>query len=115
MPVVAGSAAYAVCESFDWVEGLDHKLREAQSFYAVIAFATLIGALLNFLHVDPIKALYWSAVLNGPLAAPVMGAMLVIAMNPKIMGELVLSRVMMIVGWLATLVMLAASIGFLVL
>lgn len=94
---------------------LDYKLRDAQSFYAVIAFATLIGALLNFLHVDPIKALYWSAVLNGLLAAPVMAAMLVIAMNPKIMGEIVLSRATMIVGWRATLVMLAASIGFLVL
>ncbi len=115
VPILAGSAAYAVCESFDWVEGLDHKLRDAQAFYAVIGLATLMGALLNFLHIDPIKALYWSAVLNGLLAAPVMATMLLIATNPQIMGKLVLPRSMMIVGWFATLVMLAASIGFLVL
>ncbi|MHB8885314.1 MAG: NRAMP family divalent metal transporter [Methylovirgula sp.] len=115
VPVLAGSAAYAVCESFNWVEGLDRKLRDAQAFYAVIAFATLIGALLNFLHIDPIKALYWSAVLNGLLAAPVMATMLLIVANPRIMGKLVAPRSMLIVGWFATLVMLAASIGFLVL
>ncbi len=114
VPVLAGSAAYAVCESFNWVEGLDHKLRDAQSFYGVIALSTFIGALLNFLHVDPIKALYWSAVLNGLLAAPVMAAMMLIVMNTKIMGALILPRWMMIVGWLATLVMAAASIAFVV-
>jgi Mn2+/Fe2+ NRAMP family transporter len=114
VPVLAGSAAYAVCECFDWVAGLDRKLRDAQSFYAVIAVSTLIGAALNFLHIDPIKALYWSAVLNGVLAAPVMAAMLLIATNPKIMGKVVLPRSMLIIGWLAALVMLAASIGFLV-
>ena len=112
--MLAGSAAYAVCETFNWVEGLDHKLRDAQSFYGVIALSTFIGVLLNFLHVDPIKALYWSAVLNGLLAAPVMAAMMLIVMNTKIMGALILPRWMMIVGWLATLVMAAASIAFVV-
>lgn len=114
VPVLAGSGAYAVCESLNWVEGLDHKLRDAQSFYGVIAFSTFLGVLLNFLHVDPIKALYWSAVLNGLLAAPIMAAMLLIATNRKIMGALSLPRVMTTVGWLATLVMLAASVAFVV-
>ncbi len=114
VPVLAGSGAYAVCESFNWVEGLDHKLRDAQAFYAVIAFSTFLGALLNFLHVDPIKALYWSAVLNGLLAGPIMVAMMLIATNRKIMAGRTLPRSMVIGGWIATLVMLAASIGFVV-
>jgi NRAMP (natural resistance-associated macrophage protein)-like metal ion transporter len=115
VPVLAGSAAYAVCESFNWVEGLDHKLRDARAFYAVIALATLLGLALNFVGLDPIKALYWSAVLNGLLAAPLMATMLVIASNPAIMGPLVLPTVMKLVGWLATVVMVVATVAFLVL
>jgi NRAMP (natural resistance-associated macrophage protein)-like metal ion transporter len=115
VPVLAGSAAYAVCEAFDWVEGLNHKLRSARAFYATIAVATLAGVVLNFVGIDPIKALYWSAVLNGLLAAPLMATMMVIACNPAIMGQFVLSRAMRAMGWLGTLVMAAASIGFLVL
>jgi NRAMP (natural resistance-associated macrophage protein)-like metal ion transporter len=115
VPVLAGSAAYAVCESFDWTEGLDHKLKDARAFYSVIALATLIGLGLNFVGIDPIKALYWTAVLNGVLAAPLMATMLLIATNPRIMGTLILPPGMQIVGWLATVVMLVASIGFLIL
>ena len=115
VPVLAGSAAYAVCESFDWTEGLDHRLNDARAFYAVIALATFIGLGLNFVGLDPIRALYWSAVLNGVLAAPLMATMLVIATNRQIMGSLVLPWAMQTVGWLATLVMLAASVAFLVL
>ncbi len=115
VPVLAGSAAYAVCEAFDWVEGLDRKLQDARAFYGVIALATLIGLALNFIGIDPIKALYWSAVLNGLLAAPLMAVMLLIASNRKIMGQLTLNWPMKLVGWLATLVMLAASVAFLVL
>ena len=115
VPVLAGSAAYAVCEAFDWVEGLDHKLRDARAFYGTIAVATLVGVVLNFTGIDPIKALYWSAVLNGLLAAPLMATMLIIACNPAIMGQFVLSRAMRAMGWLGTLVMAAASVAFLVL
>ena len=115
VPVLAGSAAYAVCEAFDWTEGLDRKLHDARAFYAVIALATLIGLALNFIGLDPIKALYWSAVLNGVLAAPLMATMLVIAGNRDIMGPLVLGPIMQATGWLATAVMVVASIGFLVL
>jgi NRAMP (natural resistance-associated macrophage protein)-like metal ion transporter len=115
VPVLAGSAAYAVCESFGWVEGLDRKLHDARAFYGVIALSTLVGLALNFVGLDPIKALYWSAVLNGLLAAPLMATMLLIASNPKIMGELTLPVAMKVVGWLAAAVMLAASVAFLVL
>jgi Mn2+/Fe2+ NRAMP family transporter len=114
VPVLAGSAAYAVSEVFGWREGLDRRPREAKAFYAVIAVTTLGGVALNFTAVDPIKALYWSAVVNGVLAAPLMAVMMVIAMNRRIMGPLMLPRFMLVVGWLATLVMMLATIGFFV-
>ena len=68
VPILAGSAAYAVSENFGWVEGLNRKPREAKAFYGVIAFATAGGVALNFIGIDPMKALYWAAVVNGLLA-----------------------------------------------
>jgi NRAMP (natural resistance-associated macrophage protein)-like metal ion transporter len=112
VPVLAGSAAYAVSEVFGWTEGLDRRPREAKAFYATIAVATLGGVALNFIGLDPIKALYWSAVVNGVLAAPVMAVMMLIAMNRKIMGKLTLPRPMFVGGWLATFVMALATVGF---
>src|SRR5258706_8319676 len=112
VPVLAGSAAYAVSEFFRWTEGLDRRPKEAKAFYATIALATMGGVALNFTSLDPIKALYWSAVINGVLAAPLMAVMMVIAMNPRIMGRLTLSRPMTVVGWLATTVMMLASVAF---
>ena len=112
VPVLAGSAAYGVSEVFGWREGLDRRPREAKAFYAAIAVATLAGVSLNFTSLDPVKALYWSAVVNGVLAAPLMAVMMVIAMNPRMMGRLTLPRPMLVVGWLATLVMALATIGF---
>jgi len=115
VPVLAGSGAYAVCEAFGWTEGLDHKPRQARAFYGTIAVSTMIGLMLNFVGINPIKALYWSAVLNGLLAAPLMVAMLLIACNSAIMGPLTLPRSMRLIGWLAALVMAAASLAFFVL
>jgi NRAMP (natural resistance-associated macrophage protein)-like metal ion transporter len=112
VPVLAGSAAYGVSEVFGWTEGLDRLPREAKAFYATIAVATLGGVGLNFTSLDPIKALYWSAVVNGLLAAPLMAVMMVIAMNRRIMGRLTLPRPMLLVGWLATAVMALATAGF---
>ncbi|MEG3177071.1 divalent metal cation transporter [Sphingomonas sp. RB3P16] len=112
VPVLAGSAAYGVSEMFGWTSGLRRKPREARAFYAVIAVATLAGAAINFTAIDPIKALYWSAVVNGLLAAPLMAVMLLIALNRRIMGRLTLGRPMALLGGVATLVMVAASIGF---
>ena len=112
VPVLAGSAAYAVAEVFQWPEGLDRRPREAKAFYGTIAVATLAGAALNFTSLDPIKALYWSAVVNGVLAAPLMAVMVMIAVNPRIMGRFTLSRPMIIGGWLATGIMAMASLMF---
>jgi len=105
VPILAGSAAYAVSETFDWVEGLDRKPREAKAFYGVIAVATLSGVGLNFLAIDPMKALYWAAVVNGLLAPPLMVVTMLIARNPMVMGELTISRRLAFGGWLSTAVM----------
>jgi NRAMP (natural resistance-associated macrophage protein)-like metal ion transporter len=112
VPVLAGSVAYAVSEVFRWTEGLERRPREAKAFYTTIAVATLGGAALNFTSLDPIKALYWSAVVNGVLAAPLMAIMMTIAMNKRIMGRLTLSRPMFVMGWLATFVMALATVAF---
>jgi NRAMP (natural resistance-associated macrophage protein)-like metal ion transporter len=112
VPVLAGSAAYGVSEVFGWSEGLERRPREAKAFYATIAVATLGGVALNFTSLDPVKALYWAAVVNGVLAAPLMAVMMVIAMNPRVMGRLTLPRPTLVVGWLATSVMALATIGF---
>jgi Mn2+/Fe2+ NRAMP family transporter len=114
VPVLAGSAAYAVSETFGWPEGLDRRPREARAFYATIAVATLAGVAINFSPIDPMKALYWSAVINGVLAAPLMVVMMLIATNGRAMGQLTLPPALAAAGWLATAVMAAASIAFFV-
>lgn len=105
VPILAGSAAYAVSETFGWVEGLDRKPREAKAFYAVIALATAGGIALNFSAIDPMKALYWSAVVNGLLAPPLMVVTMLIARNRKVMGPLAISGPLEWGGWLSTAVM----------
>jgi Mn2+/Fe2+ NRAMP family transporter len=113
VPILAGSAAYAVSETFGWVEGLNRKPREAKAFYGAIAAATLGGVALNFLGIDPMRALYWAAVVNGLLAPPLMVVTMLIASNPKIMGELTIRRRLAIGGWLSTAVMTAVALIFL--
>lgn len=113
VPVLAGSAAYAVSETFRWTEGLDRKPREAKAFYGAIALATLGGVALNFINIDPMRALYWSAVVNGLLAPPLMVVTMMIARNPRIMGRLVIPRRLAIGGWLSTAVMWAVALLFL--
>ena len=105
VPILAGSAAYAVSETFGWTEGLDRKPREAKAFYGVIALATAGGVALNFIGIDPMKALYLAAVVNGLLAPPLMVVTMLIARNPKVMGKLVISRPLAFGGWLSTAVM----------
>ena len=113
VPVLAGSAAYAVSETFDWTEGLDRKPREAKAFYSVIALATLGGIALNLIGIDPMKALYWAAVVNGLLAPPLMVVTMLIARNPAVMGGMPISRRLAFGGWLATAVMAAVAAIFL--
>lgn len=105
VPILAGSAAYAVSETFGWVEGLDRKPREAKAFYGVIALATAGGVALNFVGIDPMRALYWAAVVNGLLAPPLMVVTMLIARNPKVMGRFAISNRLAFGGWLSTAVM----------
>ena len=115
LPVLAGSAAFAVGEAFNWRVGLAHKPRRARAFYATIAGATLAGAVLNLTHIDPMKALVWAAVVNGIVAVPVMGMTMIIASRTKVMGQFTLKGYLRAVGWIATAVMGAAVIGLAVL
>jgi NRAMP (natural resistance-associated macrophage protein)-like metal ion transporter len=112
VPVLAGSAAYAVAEMFRWPEGLDRRPREAKAFYAAIAAATLGSIALSFTALDPIRALYWSAVINGILATPLMAIMVMMASNPRIMGRLTAPWWMILGGGLTVAVMALATIGF---
>jgi NRAMP (natural resistance-associated macrophage protein)-like metal ion transporter len=105
VPVLAGSAAYAVSESFDWQSGLDMKLHEALEFYGIIAIATAGGVALNFTHLDPMRALVWSAEINGVIAVPIMAIMMLLASREDIMGRFVIRPRLRRLGWLATLVM----------
>ena len=113
VPVLAGSAAYALAEARKWPEGLARKPHKAKAFYATIAAATLIGVLINFSPVSPIKALYWSAVINGVAAVPIMTMMMHMTANKRVMGDFPVSDGLRIVGWCSTAVMAAAVAGML--
>jgi NRAMP (natural resistance-associated macrophage protein)-like metal ion transporter len=114
VPVLAGSAAYALAEARKWPEGLARKPRKAKAFYATIAIATLVGVLINFSPISPIKALYWSAVINGVAAVPIMAMMMHMTANKRVMGNFPVSDGLRIVGWCATAAMAAAVAGMLV-
>jgi Mn2+/Fe2+ NRAMP family transporter len=114
VPVLAGSAAYAFVELFGMTGSLDAKPRKARFFYAVIVAATFAGASFDLLNVNPIKALYWTAVINGILAVPLMALMMLIVRNPRAMGRLVLAPGLTIIGWAATAIMAVATVLFFV-
>lgn len=105
VPVLAGSAAYAVGEARQWPTGLERRPKEAQAFYATLVLATLVGMILNFAPIDPIKALFWSAVLNGVVAVPVMVVMMIVASRSDIMGQFVIRGPLKWLGWVATVMM----------
>ncbi len=111
LPVLAGSAAFALGEALQWPVGLARRPLKAKAFYGTIAAATVIGALLNFSSLDPVKALFWSAVLNGVVAVPVMVMMLLMAVRRDIMGQFTISPALKVLGWLATAAMAAAATG----
>jgi len=115
IPTLAGSAAYAVAETFDWRYGLDEKLKNATSFYAVFVLATIAGAVLDLLHINPIKALYWTAIINGFLAPFLLAGLLRVAADRKIMRGQPSSRLARNVVILTTVLMFAAAIGMLTL
>ena len=111
VPVLAGSAAYSVAETFKWKGSLQRKPHNAKRFYGVLAAATLIGLALNFVKIDPIRALFWSAIINGVVAVPVMIVIMLLAANRKIMGDFDIPFLLKTIGWIATGVMLLVAVG----
>lgn len=111
LPVLAGSAAYAIGEVFSLTIGLEKKPRQAKGFYSLIAGITLAGMLLIFIGVNPIQALYWAAVVNGIVAVPIMLIMMLMASNKKVMGQFTLKPITKIIGWASTIIMLGAATG----
>jgi Mn2+/Fe2+ NRAMP family transporter len=114
VPVLAGSAAYAIAEAAAWRAGMDEKVHNARQFYGVIAVAMIVGMLLNFAHVNAIKLLIGSAVINGLLAPPLIAIVLVVCNNEKVMGEHKNRRMLNILGGLGVLMMTAAAIALVV-
>src|SRR5207244_11382829 len=112
-PLLMGSAAYAISEAFGWRYGLDEKPWQARQFYGVIAAATLVGMGLDFVGVNPIDALFWTAVVNGFVAAPLLVVIMLVANNREIMGERTNGPWCNVLGCAATIAMSAAAVGLL--
>jgi NRAMP (natural resistance-associated macrophage protein)-like metal ion transporter len=110
IPVLAGSSAYALAEAMQWEAGLSRLPQEAKRFYATIVGGTVIGVGINFVNIDPIKALFWTAVINGVVAVPLMVVMMIMTMQPKVMGEFTLPRPLWAIGWLSTAAMTFAVV-----
>lgn len=115
VPVLAGSAAYAVAESFRWPIGLGLPLAEARGFYFILTAATLLGIAIDFSGVDSIKMLLWAAEINGVVAVPIMAVMMLLAVKPAVMGPFTVKRRLRVLGWVATGVMAAAVIAMFIL
>jgi NRAMP (natural resistance-associated macrophage protein)-like metal ion transporter len=111
VPILTGSSAYAVSEAFGWKYGLDKKPERAKQFYAMIGVSTLIGMLINFIGINPIKALFWTAVINGLLAPPLLVVIMLVANNKKVMGNKVNGVWTNVLGWTTAVVMFAAAIA----
>ena len=114
VPVLAGSAAYAVAEAAAWRRGMDEKVHSAKNFYAVIGVAMIIGMALNFAHFNAIRLLFWSAVVNGLLAPPLIVIILIVCNNAEVMGEHRNSWGLNVLGILAGVIMSGAAIGLFV-
>ncbi len=111
VPVLAGSSAYAIGEAMRWPRGLARQPKEAMAFYATLVLAMVVGIVINFLPVDPIRALYWSAVLNGVISVPVLAIMMLMAARLTVMGQFAITGWLRAMGWVSTGVMLLAVTG----
>jgi NRAMP (natural resistance-associated macrophage protein)-like metal ion transporter len=109
VPVLAGSSAYALSDAFGWKQGLHKKFKQAKAFYFVIAFSTVIGLWINFTNIDPIKALVYTAVINGVTAVPILYTVMKIGNDRKILGNKVNGRLSNIIGW-NTVVIMSVSV-----
>jgi Mn2+/Fe2+ NRAMP family transporter len=112
VPVLAGSAAYAVGESRRWPTGLSREPGEAWAFYSTLGIATALGVLMNFTSVNPIRALYWSAVINGVVAVPVMITLMLMTRRSEIMGQFTITGWLSWLGSAATVAMAACVAGW---
>lgn len=111
IPVLAGSAAYGIAGAFNWRNSLELRPSQAKGFYGIIVLSTLVGIGFSFTHIDPIKALYWSAVINGIISVPIMAVMMLMATRADIMGQFVISNRLKLLGWLCTTAMALAVIA----
>ena len=110
VPVLAGSGAYALAETMGWNTGLEREVNNARGFYGIIAVSLLAGLGIQYLPISPMKALFWSAVINGVVAVPLMAVIILLVSKKSVMGAYVASRPIVILGWIATLVMGAAAV-----
>jgi len=114
VPVLAGSAAYALAEAMGWKWGLERKAKDARGFYGVIAVSVLAGLFIQYSPISPMKALFWSAVINGVVAVPLMIVIIVLVSKKTVMGDFTASRAIVILGWIATAVMGLAAVRMLI-
>ena len=114
VPVLAGSGAYALCEAMGWNWGLERRTKDARGFYGVIAVSVLLALVIQYSPINPMKALVWSAVINGVVAVPLMVVILLLVTRRSVMGPYTAPRSMLVLGWLATGVMGAAAVWMLV-
>jgi len=114
VPILTGASAYAMCEAFKWRSGLNEKFKGARKFYLVIAVSTLIGVLINFLRIPPVTALFWTAVINGVLAPPLIVVIMLVSNSKKVMGNRTNGKLTNFLGWGTAVIMTAAAIGMFV-
>jgi len=110
VPVLAGSGAYALAETMGWKSGLEREARDARGFYGIIAVSVLAALFIQYLPISPMKALFWSAVINGVVAVPLMVVIILLVSKKSVMGAFTASRSFIILGWIATAAMGAAAV-----
>ncbi|HEY2177731.1 MAG TPA: divalent metal cation transporter [Caulobacteraceae bacterium] len=110
VPVLAGSGAYAFAEVMGWQEGLEHRTRDARGFYSVIALSVLIGLVIQYSPINPMRALFWSAVINGVVAVPLMAVIILLVSRKSVMGPFTASRSLIVLAWIATALMAGAAV-----
>jgi len=110
IPVLAGASAYALSDAFGWKQGLSKSFTRARNFHMVIAASTIIGLLINFTNLDPIKALVYSAVINGIVAVPILIAVMKIANDREILKDKINGRVSNVIGWITVVIMCIAVV-----
>ena len=114
VPVLAGSGAYALSEAMGWHEGLERKVRDARGFYGIIAISVLVALAIQYSPISPMKALFWSAVINGVVAVPLVVVIIILVSKKSVMGDFTVSRPLAFLGWITAAVMGAAAVAMLI-